>query len=261
MYDARQGEAGGGVTSPQIGRTVVVTGGAGGIGRAVCAGFAAQGATVVAVDVVEADAAPSESVYGVIADVADADEVGALMAEVNERFDGPHVLVTLAGGSLGTPPVLADIGPGDLSLVLDVNVKGTFYCAQAAAPYMATAGGGTIVTVSSIGGRQPSPVTGAAYAAAKAAVGGLTRKLARELGGANIRVNAVAPGLFLTDRLRRRFDEMPDAERREVLDAIALGRMPEIREIVDPILFLAGPGASFITGITLDVNGGRYLPP
>jgi 3-oxoacyl-[acyl-carrier protein] reductase len=197
-------------------------------------------------------------VHGATIDVADADEVGELMAEVNERFGGPHVLVTLAGGSLGTPPALADISPDDLSLVLDVNVKGTFYCAQAAAPYMA--GGGAIVTVSSIGGRQPSPVTGAAYATAKAAIGGLTRKLAKELGPAGIRVNAVAPGLFLTDRLRRRFEEMPDAERSEVLDAIALGRMPELREIVEPIMFLAGDAASFITGITLDVNGGRYLP-
>jgi 3-oxoacyl-[acyl-carrier protein] reductase len=244
------------------GRTVVVTGGAGGIGRAVCAGFAAEGATVVVVDVAGVDEAVATlpGSYGVTADVADPDEVVALMAEVAERFGGPHVLVTLAGGSLGTPPALAEIAPDDLALVLDVNVKGTFYCAQAVAPLMAAAGGGAIVTVSSIGGRQPSPVTGAAYATAKAAIGGLTRKLAKELGRAGIRVNAIAPGLFLTDRLRRRFEEMPEAGRHEVLDAIALGRMPVLREIVDPILFLAGDGASFVTGITLDVNGGRYLP-
>jgi NAD(P)-dependent dehydrogenase (short-subunit alcohol dehydrogenase family) len=244
------------------GRTVLVTGGAGGIGRAVSAGFAAAGDTVVVVDVAGVDEVVADlgAGFGVTADVSDADEVGALMAEVNERFDGPHVLVTLAGGSLGTPSGLVDISPEDLGLVLDVNVKGTFYCVQAAAPLMAAAGGGAIVTVSSIGGRQPSPVTGAAYATAKAAIGGLTRKLAKELGPSGVRVNAVAPGLFLTERLRKRFDEMAADERREVLDAIALGRMPELREIVDPIMFLAGDGASFITGITLDVNGGRYLP-
>jgi 3-oxoacyl-[acyl-carrier protein] reductase len=245
------------------GRTAVITGGAGGIGRAVSGAFSAQGAKVVVVDQVgAADAAGSigADAYGVELDASDPDEVGAMMAEINERFGGPHVLVTLAGGSLGTPPRFADITPDDLELVLDVNIKGTFYAVQAAAPYMIAAGGGSIVTVSSIGARQPSPVTGAAYATAKAAIGGMTRKLARELGVSNVRVNAIAPGLFLTDRLRARFESMPEIEQREVLDAIALGRMPEIREIVDPILFLCGPGASFITGITLDVNGGRYLP-
>lgn len=246
------------------GRTVVVTGGAGGIGRAVCAGFAAGGATVVVVDQAgaddAADALAGSAGYGVTVDVTDQDEVVALMSEVAERFGGPHILVTLAGGALGTPRDLGDITSEDLDLVLNVNVKGTFYCVQAAAPLMAAAGGGAIVTCSSIGARQPSPVTGAAYATAKAAIGGLTRRLARELGSQHIRINAIAPGLFLTDRLRRRFDEMPESERRDVLDAIALGRMPDLREVVEPILFLAGDASSFITGITLDVNGGRYLP-
>ena len=246
------------------GRVAVVTGGAGGIGSAVCEGFAAAGAIVVIVDVAgveEAAEALGSNAYGVTVDVADADEVGAMMAEVNERFGGPHILVTLAGGSLGTPPTLDEIMPDHLARVLDVNVKGTFFCAQAAAPFMEASGGGSIITVSSIGARTPSPVTGAAYAAAKSAIGGLTRKLARELGPANIRVNAIAPGLFLSDRVRERFEAMPEPERREVIDAIALGRIPEVREIVEPILFLASEASSFITGITLDVNGGRYLPP
>jgi 3-oxoacyl-[acyl-carrier protein] reductase len=244
------------------GRVAVVTGGAGGIGRAVCAGFAAAGATVAVLDVPAAiEAGVATDMRGYAADVADASEVGAAVARVAADLGGPHILVTLAGGSLGTPPGLADIAPSDVDTVLDVNVKGTFYACQAAAPLMAAAGGGAIVTCSSIGARLPSPVTGAPYAAAKAAILGLTRKLARELGPANIRVNAIAPGLVLTERLRRRFDEMPEVERREVFDAIPLGRMPELREIVDPILFLAGDGASFITGAVLDVNGGRYMAP
>ena len=248
------------------GRTAVVTGGAGGIGRAVCTGFAAEGATVAVVDVdpkavtdtVDALVAKGGLAAGFATDVTDPDAVAALMQRVHRELTGPHVLVTLAGGSLGTPRDLADIGPDDLDLVLDVNVKGTFYCCQAAAPYLGPRG--AIVTVSSIGGRQPSPVTGTPYAAAKAAIGGLTRRLARELGPSGVRVNTVAPGLFLTDRLQGMFDAMSSAEQRAVLDAIPLGRMPELREIVDPVLFLASDEASYITGVTLDVNGGRYMP-
>jgi len=182
------------------------------------------------------------------------------MRSVLDRLGGLDVLVTLAGGSLGTPRELAEISAADLDLVVDVNVKGTFLCCQAAVPFMAAAGGGSIVTTSSIGGRQPSPVTGVPYAAAKAAIVGLTKRLAREVGGQGIRVNAVAPGLFLTGRLQGVYDAMPEAERREVLDAIPLGRFPELREAVDPILFLAGDEASYLTGVVLDVNGGRFMP-
>ena len=166
--------------------------------------------------------------------------------------------MTLAGGSLGTPKAVEEIEPEDVDLVVDVNVKGTFYCAQAAVARMRE--GGAIVTVSSIGGRQPSPVTGVPYAASKAAVLGLTRRLAREVGPRGIRVNAVAPGLFLTGRLQQMYDEMPAAERDEVLSAIPLSRFPELREIVDPTLFLASEEASYITGVVLDVNGGRFMP-
>jgi 3-oxoacyl-[acyl-carrier protein] reductase len=219
-------------------RKVLVTGGKGGIGRAVCAAFSKLGDTVLAADLPDHD-------------VRDAHGVAALMADFQ-----PNVLVALAGGSLGTPR--EDYTPEDLDLVLDVNVKGTLYCVREAARYMIP--GDAIVTCSSLGARLPSPVTGAPYAAAKAAIGGLTRKFAKELGPRGIRINAVAPGLFLTDRLREMFENLAPGEQGGILDAIPLGRMPELREIVDPILFLASEAASYITGVTLDVNGGRYLP-
>ena len=250
------------------GRTAVVTGGAGGLGRAVCEGFAAEEAAVAVVDV-SADAvgetvaglrAAGATAEGYVVDVADRAAVTQLMATVHADLGGPHVLVNLAGGSLGTPRDLEDIEPEHVDVVLDVNVKGTFYCCQAAVPHMVGAGGGSIVNTSSIGGRQPSPVTGVPYAAAKAAVVGLTKRLAREVGGRGVRVNAVAPGLFLTGRLQGMFDAMTEAERREVLDAIPLHRMPELREAVDPVLFLASDESSYVTGAVLDVNGGRFMP-
>ncbi|WP_131106174.1 SDR family NAD(P)-dependent oxidoreductase [Ornithinimicrobium sufpigmenti] len=247
------------------GKVVVVTGGAGGIGRAVCEGFAAQGASLAVLDVRGTEEAAGEvsQRYGVAArgyelDVSDRSAVVRVMNAVVADLGGLDVLVTLAGGSLGTPRGLAEIEEEHVDLVVDVNVKGTFYCAQAALARMPD--DGVVVTVSSIGGRQPSPVTGVPYAASKAAVLGLTRRLAREVGGRGQRVNAVAPGLFLTGRLQQMYDEMPAAERDEVLGAIPLGRFPELREIVDPVLFLAGPGASYITGVVLDVNGGRFMP-
>jgi 3-oxoacyl-[acyl-carrier protein] reductase len=89
---------------------------------------------------------------------------------------------------------------------------------------------------------------------------GLTKRLAREVGEHGVRVNAVAPGLFLTGRLQGMYDAMTDSERQEVLDAIPLGRFPDVREVVDPILFLASDQASYITGVVLDVNGGRFMP-
>jgi 3-oxoacyl-[acyl-carrier protein] reductase len=248
-------------------RVAVVTGGAGGIGRAVVDGFAAEGAGVAVLDVDDAaargvaDAAAEEHgvlARGYAADVSSSTEVATVMDRVARDLGGLDILVTLAGGSLGTPRDLDQIEAEHVDTVVDVNVKGTLYCAQAALRQMGP--GASIVTVSSIGGRQPSPVTGVPYAASKAAVLGLTRRLATEVGGRGVRVNAVAPGLFLTGRLQQMYDELPEADRRAVLDAIPLDRFPELRELVDPILFLASDEASYITGVVLDVNGGRFMP-
>ncbi len=249
------------------GKTAVVTGGAGGIGRAVTAGLAAHGAAVAVVDVEQSSVdevaetltrAHGVQARGYAVDISSASAVEDLMAAVHADLGGPDLLVTLAGGSLGTPKAMDEITAEHVDTVVDVNVKGTFYCAQAALRYLSP--GSAIVTVSSIGGRQPSPVTGVPYAASKAAILGLTRRLASDVGSRGVRVNAVAPGLFLTGRLQQMYDDLPEAERRTVLDAVPLARFPELREIVDPILFLASDEASYITGVVLDVNGGRFMP-
>jgi 3-oxoacyl-[acyl-carrier protein] reductase len=194
-----------------------------------------------------------------VVDVRDAEAVRAAVDGAAAAFGHLDILIAAAGGSLGTPRDLEDISPDDLDLVIDVNIKGTYHCAAACVPHMRAAGGGSIVTFSSIGGRSTSPVTGIPYAAAKAGILGLTRRLAREVGPDNIRVNAIAPGLFLTGRLQGMFDAMSEHDRNEVLDSIPLRRMPAITECVDPVLFLASDQSSYITGAVVDVNGGRFM--
>ena len=248
------------------GSVALVTGGAGGLGREICRAFLEEGAAVAVADATEAAVADAVTelgalgrVTGLVVDVRDAEAVTEGFDRVAAELGGLDILVAAAGGSLGTPRDLEDIGPDDLDLVIDVNVKGTFHCARAAVPHMRARGGGAIVTFSSIGGRSTSPVTGVPYAAAKAGILGLTRRLAREVGPDGIRVNAIAPGLFLTGRLQGMFDQMAKGEQDEVLEAIPLRRMPELRECVDPVLFLASDEASYVTGTVLDVNGGRFM--
>lgn len=254
------------------GQVAMVTGGGGGIGANLCRALACEGAAVAIVDldqsacnaVADGIRADGGQAAAYALDVRDAAAVSAVTAAVVAEFGRLNLLVTLAGGSLGTPRHLEEIAPEHLDLVVDVNLKGTFYCCQAAAAALRAAAGrgetASVVTVSSIGGRQPSPVTGVPYASSKAAVVGLTKRLAAELGAAGVRVNAVAPGLFLTGRLQQMYDDMEASERQSVLDAIALGRFPEVREIVEPICYLLSPQASYITGVVLDVNGGRFMP-
>ncbi|MSW43426.1 MAG: glucose 1-dehydrogenase [Actinobacteria bacterium] len=248
------------------GKVVIVTGGAGGLGGAISSAFLHEGARVAifdtnpeAIDRALAELAQPNDSMGAVVDVRSRDSVTAGVAEVVAAFGGVDILIAAAGGSLGTPRDIDDIEPEHLDLVIDVNIKGTFNCAQAVVPHMKARGGGAIVNFSSIGGRSTSPVTGIPYAAAKAGVLGLTRRLAREVGPDSIRVNAIAPGLFLTGRLQGMFDEMVAKDRDEVLDAIPLHRMPELRECVDPVLFLASEESSYITGAVLDVNGGRFM--
>jgi 3-oxoacyl-[acyl-carrier protein] reductase len=250
------------------GKSILITGGAGGLGSQIARSVIAQGGKVGILDtnaaaiqtLVSELTATGGIAAGQKVDVRDSKSVNAAVNELAKALGSVDVLIAAAGGSLGTPRDLEDISDDDFDLVLDVNVKGTFNCARAVIPFMKKAGGGSIVTFSSIGGRSASPVTGVPYATAKAAILGLTRRLAKEVGQFGIRVNAIAPGLFLTDRLEGMFNDMSKADQAEVIDAIPLGRMPKLQECVDPVLFLASEESSFITGTVLDVNGGRMMP-
>jgi len=250
------------------GKSILITGGAGGLGSQIARSVIAQGGSVGILDtnddainsLVSELKASGAKVAGQKVDVRDSKSVTDAVNNLAKELGSVDVLIAAAGGSLGTPRDLDDISDDDFDLVLDVNVKGTFNCARAAIPHMKKAGGGSIVTFSSIGGRSASPVTGVPYATAKAAILGLTRRLAKEVGEFGIRVNAIAPGLFLTDRLEGMFNDMSKADQAEVIDAIPLRRMPKLQECVDPVLFLASEESSFITGTVLDVNGGRMMP-
>lgn len=237
------------------GSVALVTGAAGGLGKAFCQALARGGARVVAADI------DSEGLQGighraVVMDVSSRDSVQSALAQV-----GPvDILVNNAGGSLYTPKALAEITESDWDLVLDVNLKGAFLCAQAVVPGMRGRGGGRIINVSSIGGRTASPVTGAAYAAAKAGLIGLTRRLAKELGPDGITVNAIAPGTVLSgQRMRDLWHELTPDERCRILADVPLGRLSTADEQADVLMFLAGPASRYITGAVIDVNGGRFM--
>jgi len=246
-------------------KVAVITGGGGGLGRAICERLIAEGGKVAILDAhlgaaeEHAQALPEGTALAFGVDVREASAVKTSVQATVDTFGRVDILIAAAGGSLGTPRDMADITEDDLDLVLDVNIKGTYNSAAACTPFMKQAGGGAIVTFSSIGGRTNSPVTGVPYAAAKSGLLGLTRRLAREVGPDGIRVNAIAPGLFLTDRLQGMFDRMSAEEQAEVVESIPLRRMPNLDECAAPVLFLASDDASYITGAVLDVNGGRFM--
>jgi NAD(P)-dependent dehydrogenase (short-subunit alcohol dehydrogenase family) len=193
-------------------------------------------------------------------DVTKLDEVQALVRELKVLWGSVDILVNNAGGALHTPHVLGEIQEKDWNLVVDVNLKGTFLCCQAVIPEMAKQGKGVIVNMSALAGHWRASLAGVQYVAAKAGVEGLTRQLAYDWGKSGIRVNAIAPTVTLTgDRIQELWEAKSEEEKRKVLSAIPLGRLGTTEEVASVVVFLASDESSFITGVTLDVNGGRYL--
>lgn len=249
-------------------RNAIVTGAAQGMGLAIGQALFREGARVLLMDVNETaviaaakgiDPSGARAV-GRRGDVTKMDEVQALVKEVKARWRTVDILVNNAGGALHTPHGLEKIQEKDWNLVVDVNLKGTFLCCQAVIPEMAKQGKGVIVNMSALAGHWRASLAGVQYVAAKAGVEGLTRQLAYDWGKSGIRVNAIAPTVTLTgDRIKGLWEAKSEEEKKKVLSAIPLGRLGTPEEVAAVVVFLASDESSFITGITIDVNGGRYL--
>jgi 3-oxoacyl-[acyl-carrier protein] reductase len=242
-------------------KVVLVTGGAAGIGKATAERFAEEGAKVIICDLAE-DA--GNKVAGAIGgefhkvDVTDRQAVQAWVDQVVAKHGRMDVIVNNAGivrdGQLvkvKEGQLIGQMSEADFDLVISINLKGVFNCAQAVAPQMIKQGGGVILNATSIVGLDGN-FGQTNYVATKSGVIGMTKVWARELGKYGIRVNAVAPGFTATEILK----SMPEKIIEGMKARTPLGRMGEPRDIANAYLFLASEEASFITGETLRVDGG-----
>jgi NAD(P)-dependent dehydrogenase (short-subunit alcohol dehydrogenase family) len=249
-------------------RVALVTGSAAGVGRAIAEALLNEGAKVTLNDVndnllkstYDELKAKGLSVHAINADISKREEVVSMKDEIIKHFGRIDILVNNAGGALNTPWNLHEIGEAHWNLVIDVNLKGAFFCCQAIIPEMAKQGGGVIVNISALAAHWRASLAGVQYTAAKAGVEGLTRQLAYDWGKAGIRVNAVAPTVTISgERVQSLWEGKTEEEKQKVVSAVPLGRLGTLGEIASVVVFLASDESSYVTGITIDVSGGRYL--
>ncbi|HSG56419.1 MAG TPA: SDR family NAD(P)-dependent oxidoreductase [Paracoccaceae bacterium] len=239
------------------GRRVLVTGGASGIGRATAVMLREAGASVVVLDR-SADAAAEVAAacggHAIGADVSDEASVRKAVDEAAAKLGGLDGVVNAAG--IFDPAMMMDTDLALWNRTLGVNMTGVFLVCQAAVPHLRKAGKGSIVNIASGVGLQPTGAGGAAYAASKAGVIGLTRSIAAELAP-DIRVNAVCPGAVETPMTAGFLRDAAGVVDPAIANRYAMKRPAQPEEIAAGILFLLGHEASFVTGVALAVDGGR----
>lgn len=245
------------------GKVAAVTGGGRGIGLAVARAFAAEGADVALLDLldtVEGTAAQLAEEFGVRAmgrrlDVTDQNATDEAFAAIGERLGTPQVLLTAAGIEINEDSV--DVTAGNWRKVIDVNLTGTFFSAQAFGRSLLAAGlGGSAVLISSMSGSIVNvPQWAASYNSSKAAVAHLAKSLAVEWAASGIRVNAIAPGYVLTDLTRQIIERDPSLEA-DWVSRIPQGRMATPQDVAGTVVFLASEAAAYLTAQQITVDGG-----
>jgi NAD(P)-dependent dehydrogenase (short-subunit alcohol dehydrogenase family) len=249
-------------------RVAIITGGGSGIGRATAQLMAAEEGKMALVDldsqamsaVAQTIEAKGGAVATIEADVLDEGAVDRMVQTVVSRFGRIDVLVNGVGGSTiiersGAP--VEELTVDEWERVLAFNLRGTFLCTHAVIPQMKRQGGGRIVNLSSVAARGDSPRSSAAYAAAKAGIRALTRKLAIELGPYGITCNAVAPSMTLSERIERRlWRQRTPEEQKAIIEAVPLKRVSTPEDQAKVVLFLASDDAGFVSGQTIEVTGG-----
>lgn len=246
------------------GKAAIVTGGSTGIGEAICRALAAEGVDILVIG--GHNAAAAERVANdlrqlgvraepLIADVTEPHEVARIVATAESAFGKVDILVNNVGGYTKRGP-LAEIDQDEWAYVLELNLTSTYLCTRAVLPGMQSRGWGRIVNISSISGRSTLRPTNSAYAAAKAGQLGFTRHIAREVAGQGITVNATCPSGTLTDSIGVSLTVEEQARQGA---NIPVGRLAVPADQAGVVVFLCSEAAAYITGVTVDVSGGRIM--
>ncbi|MCM3636903.1 3-oxoacyl-ACP reductase FabG [Sporosarcina luteola] len=242
------------------GKVAIITGGANGIGLAACERFAEEGASVMMADFDETAGREHEvmlkekghDVTFMQVDVVNRESVNRLVEQTLEQHGKIDVLINNAG--ITKDATLLKMDPADFQRVLDVNLTGVFNCTQAVAPHMIETGGGKIINTSSVSGVYGN-FGQTNYAATKAAIVGMTKTWAKELGRKGINVNAVAPGFTATAMVAK----MPENVIKQMASVVSLQRLGKPEDIANAYLFLASSESDYVHGHVLHVDGGIMM--